>query len=137
MILGVLYSYEYGNYYLNEIDNIYYKCHDNCKTCNGVYNNIINDMHCNFCIINAFFLDSDNKSNCYYKEEILRSEKYYLSNIDNNFHKSYYLIPCCLNCYTLNQTPFCKRISFLKLEFLKIRFNIQKKLANSLVDNGI
>ena len=48
-----------NNYYLNIIDNIYYKCHPNCKSCNGSYNNITNDMNCNLCVNNSFFLDGE------------------------------------------------------------------------------
>ena len=92
-----------SNYYLNKIDNIYYKCYQNCKTCNYSYDNINNDMHCNFCVNNTFFLHGDDKSNCYYKEELFESEKYYLSNIDNKFHKCYYTCSLCKN-YEPNET---------------------------------
>ena len=84
-----------SNYYLNEIDNIYYQCHQNCQTCNGTYDNITNDMHCILCINNTFLLYGDNKSNCYYKQELIENEKYYLSNEDNKFHKCYYTCASC------------------------------------------
>ena len=92
-----------NNYYLNIIDNIYYKCHPNCKSCNGSYNNITNDMNCNLCVNNSFFLDGDDKNNCYYKEMLIETKKYYLSNIDNKFHHCYHTCSSCQN-YEPNET---------------------------------
>ena len=96
-----------SNYYLNINDNIYYQCHIKCKTCNGIYNIITNDMHCIFCVDNTFFLYGDNKSNCYYKEELFESEKYYLSNIDNKFHKCYHTCSSCDNYEPKETNHYC------------------------------
>ena len=92
-----------SNYYLNEIDKIYHQCHSNCKACNGTYDNITNNMNCIYCVNNTFFLYGDNKSNCYYKEDLIESDNYYLSNIDNKFHKCYYTCSSCEN-YEPNET---------------------------------
>ena len=96
-----------SNYYLNETDNIYYKCHQNCQTCNGTYDNIANDMHCILCVNNTFLLYGDNKSNCYYKEQFLESGKYYLSSNDNKFHMCYYSCSICVNNEPNETNHYC------------------------------
>ena len=57
-----------NNYYKNETDNIYYKCHSNCYNCTEKYNFELDDMHCLTCIPNYYFLDETN--NCYNKTSL-------------------------------------------------------------------
>ena len=44
------------NFYLNPTDNIYYRCHQNCKSCEGPYIPDSESMICINCIDNILFL---------------------------------------------------------------------------------
>jgi len=119
-----------NNYYKNESDNIYYKCHDNCQSCDGLYNIITNDMHCIFCVNDSYFIYNDNHNNCYYQNDFLISQNYYLSSNDSKFHKCYYSCLTfknyepnetehyCINCnigyYFLENTTNCYDINITK-----------------------
>ena len=127
-----------SNYYLNITDNIYYQCHLKCKTCIGSYNIITNDMHCIFCVDNTFFLYGDNKSNCYYKEELFESEKYYLSNIDNKFHKCYHTCSSCDNYEPKETKHYCINcnIGYYFLENTANCFNNKTIIKNYYLDKS-
>ena len=108
------------NYFKNESDNIYYLCHINCKKCNDTFNTETNNMNCDECIIDYYFLYGT--KNCY-NMDFIEDSQYYLSSDDNKFHKCYDTCEKCLmggtddnnqnciNCknnyYKLNGTNNC------------------------------
>ena len=122
-----------NNYYKNESDNIYYKCHENCQSCDGLYNITTNDMHCTYCVNDSYFIYNDNHNNCYYQNDTFISQKYYLSNNDFKFHKCYYscstcqnvepnetehyCINCCSGFYFLENTTNCYDMNITKKEY--------------------
>ena len=75
------------NYYLNEIDNIYYKCNYSCYNCTGGYDINTDNMNCINCIEGSYFINGTN--NCY--DISLLNEGYYLK--DN---ETFY--PCYKSC---------------------------------------
>ena len=79
------------NYYLNSIDDIYYKCHPNCYNCSNGYAS--DNMNCITCTNNYYFIYGTNKSNCY--NITLLNKGYYLK--DNFFY------PCDDNCLTCSE----------------------------------
>ena len=82
------------NYYKNENNDIYYHCYTNCKTCDGSYDEINENMNCKSCIENYYFIyDSNNCQNSNFAE----NNSYFLSSIDNKYHKCYYLCSKCLS----------------------------------------
>ena len=80
------------NYYKNENDNIYYHCYINCKKCSNSFDIENNNMNCDECITNYYFLYETN--NCY-NMEFIENNEYYFSE-DNKFHKCYYSCEKCL-----------------------------------------
>ena len=113
------------NYYKNEDDNIYYHCYINCKSCSDGFHIETNNMNCNECINDYYFLYET--KNCYSMDFI--ENNYYLSSVDNNFHKCYFTCEKCLiggtddynqNCitcingyYKINGTNNCYNIDIL------------------------
>ena len=118
-----------SNYYKNVTDNIYYKCYQNCKSCNGIYNLTIDNMHCLKCIDNYFSVEGKN-NNCYSREELLNTEKYYYKDSDSAFYNCYfscsrcqniepneeqhYCINCSIGYYFLENTTNCYDMNFTK-----------------------
>ena len=82
------------NYLKNDSDNIYYKCHSNCKTCNDYYNFAENDMHCTQCPNDFYYVYGTN--NCY-NMSFVDENSYYFSKEDNKYHQ------CYLNCLRCSQ----------------------------------
>ena len=79
------------NYYKNQTNNIYYKCHENCYNCTNGY--ISDNMNCITCKHNYYFIFGDNKSNCY--DKTLINNGYYFK--DNLFYL------CDNNCLTCSE----------------------------------
>jgi proprotein convertase subtilisin/kexin type 5 len=96
-----------SNYFKNNIDNIYYECYPYCKKCDENFDIFNNDMHCSECKSDYFFVYGEN--NCYKKEEILPSKKYYFSNSDNKFHKCYYTCSECSNNEPSEEVHYCEK----------------------------
>ena len=69
------------NYYFNNTINIFLLCHENCKTCNGSYDELSNNQNCLECKIGYIKLERTN--NCYPENEIPFS--YYKS--EENIYK--------------------------------------------------
>ena len=82
------------NYYKNENDNIYYHCYINCKKCSNNYDIENNNMNCDECIIDYYFLYET--KNCY-NMDLIQNNEYYFSNEDDKFHKCYYSCEKCIN----------------------------------------
>ena len=82
------------NYYKNENNNIYYHCYKYCGTCNGSYDSINNNMNCNSCIDNYYFIYGTN--NCY-NITFVNNNSYFFSPTDNKFHKCYHICKKCSN----------------------------------------
>ena len=115
------------NYLKNNSDNIYYKCHPNCKKCNDFYNEENDDMNCEKCKTNFYFVYETN--NCY-SMNFINENNYFLSEEDNQFHKCYFSCSKCSkkeldkehhNCdaclqeyYFEDNTNNCYNISFLE-----------------------
>ena len=95
------------NYYKNETDSIYYKCHQNCYNCTEKYNYEFNDMHCLTCLANYYFLEGSN--NCYNIN--LTENGYYLDIynylIEPKFKKCYENCKTCNISYTENGEMNC------------------------------
>ena len=51
------------NYYKNESDNVYYKCHQNCYNCTTGFDYLMNNMNCILC--NDGFYKLNGTNNCY------------------------------------------------------------------------
>ena len=79
-----------NNYYWNDAERKYSKCHPNCYNCSGAYDLTLNDMKCLSCIDEHYFLYNDKYNNCY--SRIYLNESFYLK--DNTFY------PCDENCLT-------------------------------------
>ena len=77
------------------------------KSCDGPYDITTNDMHCLLCINDSYFIYDDNKNNCYSKEELLPTQKYYLSNNDSMFHECYYTCSKCDNYEPNEDIHYC------------------------------
>ena len=82
------------NYFKNNSDNIYYKCHSNCQKCDEYYDIAKDDMHCTQCPSDFYFLYGTN--NCY-NMSFVDENSYYLSKEDNKYHQ------CYLNCLRCSQ----------------------------------
>ena len=75
------------NYFKNANDNIYYRCYINCKKCSNFFDTENNNMNCDECIENYYFIYNTN--NCYNMDFIQDNNNYYFSSDDNKFHKCY------------------------------------------------
>ena len=64
-------------------------------------------MHCLLCVNDSYFIYDDNKNNCYSKEELLLTQKYYLSNNDSMFHECYYTCSKCDNYEPNEDIHYC------------------------------
>ena len=80
------------NYIKNNSDNVYYKCHKNCKKCIDFYDANTNNMNCLECINEHFFVHETN--NCY-NISFVNENAYYFSEEDNKFHKCYFSCSRC------------------------------------------
>ena len=78
------------NYYLNNTNNIYYKCYYACYNCTNGYDIILDNMNCISCIDNYYFIFGEQNNNCY--NMTLIEKGYYFKN--NMFY------PCDENCLT-------------------------------------
>lgn len=81
------------NYFKNTNDNIYYHCYINCKKCNNFFDDETNNMNCDDCIENYYFIY--NTKNCYSMDFIQDDNGYYFSSDDNKFHKCYFSCSKC------------------------------------------
>ena len=130
------------NYYKNQTNNIYYKCHENCYNCSQKYNNESDDMYCLSCPLDYYFLNGT--SNCYNMSFVIENKNYYFSDIDNKFFKCYptcseclkkepdeynnYCVKCINDFYILENTTNCFNNSLLeKGYYLDNEFYIFRK----------
>jgi len=60
-------------------------------------------MHCIICVNDSYFIYNDNHNNCYYQNDSIISQKYYLSNNDYKYYECYYSCSTCQN-YEPNET---------------------------------
>ena len=86
-----------NNYYKNLEDNIYYKCHQNCQTCERTLSHLADtsDMGCITCLNTYFLVDQTN--NCFDNSFLDENIDYYFSSEDGKFHKCY---DSCKRCST-------------------------------------
>ena len=78
------------NYFLDIENNIFKKCHDNCKKCEKLGNN--DENYCTECKEGFYLIENDNKGNCY---NTFPDINYYF---DNNMYKK-----CYRTCKTCTQ----------------------------------
>ena len=78
--------------YFKYNDNIYYKCHSNCKRCDGFYDTNENNMNCLECIENYYFVNGT--KNCY-NLTFVEENEYYFSTSDTKFYKCYFSCSLC------------------------------------------
>ena len=126
------------NYYKNEINNIYYKCYENCFNCTEKYNKELNDMHCDICVDNYYFIHGTN--NCYNMSFLIENKNYYFSETDEKFYPCYltcseclnkepneennYCTKCINNYYLLENTSNCYDISMLENGYYLVNFTL-------------
>ena len=102
-----------NNYYKNNLDNIYYKCHSNCANCTGGYNIETENMNCINCISGYYFIHGTH--NCY-DESLLESNEYYLTS--SIFFRCYNTCSKCFNSLPSEENHYCKECAnnYYKLE---------------------
>ena len=102
-----------NNYYKNNSDNIYYKCHSNCANCSDGYNPETGNMNCINCKPGYYFILDTN--NCY-NENLLESNEYYLSG--HIFIRCYNTCSKCFNNLPNEENHYCKECApnYYKLE---------------------
>ena len=88
------------NYLKNNTDEIYYKCHRNCKRCNDYYDANNNIMNCLECINDYYFVDGTN--NCY--NNTILEEGYYFDDFTINENEEPTYKRCYEKCQTCNNT---------------------------------
>ena len=64
-------------------------------------------MHCLICTNDSYFIYNDDLNNCYYQNETLINQKYYLSINDYKFHKCYYSCSTCQNFEPNETENYC------------------------------
>ena len=96
------------NYLKNNTDEIYYKCHRNCKRCNDYYDANNNNMNCLECINGYYFVDGTN--NCYDKNYVDENPYYFLEE-DNKFHKCYFSCSKCSQSESDDDNHNCDKCS--------------------------
>ena len=84
-----------NNYYKNLEDRIYYKCFDNCETCERQLEHKadINNMGCKTCIDNYHLVKGT--QNCFDDTFLENNINYFYSSDDEQFHKCYYSCKRC------------------------------------------
>ena len=90
------------NYFKNANDNIYYRCNINYK----IYDYANNNMNCDECIENCYFLYNTN--NIYDTDFIQDNNGYYFSSDDNKFHKCYSSCTKC-NIWGIDSNHNCEK----------------------------
>ena len=102
-----------NNYYKNNSDNIYYKCHSNCANCSDGYKPETGNMNCINCKPGYYFILDTN--NCY-NENLLESNEYYLSG--DIFIRCYSTCSKCFNNLPNEENHYCKECApnYYKLE---------------------
>ena len=78
--------------YFKKNDNIYYKCYNNCKKCNNLFDAENNNMNCLECINDYYFVYDEN--NCY-DLSFENENPYYFLEEDKKFHKCYFSCSRC------------------------------------------
>ena len=146
------------NYYKNESDNIYYKCHQNCYNCTNRYYKTLKNMNCISCINGYYFIFEEEEKNCYNMSLI--NQGYYLDIYDTlsepKFKKCYINCKTCSdsysengdmncilckdgyyklngtnNCYTIENTPLdIKYTTFKIIEINESSFNVEDTTLN-------
>ena len=127
------------NYYKNEDDNIYYHCYNYCKKCSCYFDIETNNMNCDECINNYYFLYGT--KNCY-NMDFIENKEYYFSSYDNKFHKCYYSCEKCLiggtddnnqNCikcidnyYYEENTNNCYNMTYIKKGYYLDNFTLNE-----------
>ena len=81
------------NFYKNMDDNIYYHCYIYCRKCSDYYDAENNNMNCDECIENYYFLHET--KNCY-DMDFIQNNEHYFSSEDTQFHKCYDTCEKCL-----------------------------------------
>ena len=126
------------NYYKKKEDNIYYHCYIKCKKCSDYLNVETNNMNCDECIDDYYFLYETN--NCY-NMDFIENNEYYFSSEDNKFHKCYFTCEKCLvggtddnhNCikcidnyYYEENTNNCYNITYIENGYYLDNFTINE-----------
>ena len=127
------------NYFKNANDNIYYRCYINCKKCRNFFDDVNNNMNCDECIENYYFLY--NTKNCYSMDFIQDNNDYYFSSDDSKFHKCYSSCSkcniggtvsnhnceeCINNYYFEDNTKNCYDISYVNNGFYLDNFTLNE-----------
>ena len=122
-------------YYLDKIDYLYKKCHQNCNYCYGEGNNINNN--CIECISSYIFLNESNSKNCYEKCQIY----YYFDEFNNYKCTQNYECPQKFNKLIIEKNKCiddCKNDNIYKYEYNGICYiQNSNNIINEITDINI